>query len=414
MSNRGGPFPNLDAYRGIGMIMVMTNHVAFSSNLRNKHEVLNTFFARFDLSIPVFFMVSGFLLFRPYAKSLLDDRPVPATGPYLQNRALRILPAYWAAMIGVFIWYGIPHVDVGGVFGMYPGGTIAFYALMLQTFQASTVFAGYEAFDQAWSIGTEVTFYLLLPLLGLALARRTRGGSAERNVKTLLALCAVLWAVAQVWRTGLVIAQPTWIASATFWLPANIDFFAIGMAMATIEMRHRLGAPLPNPVAWLAARPWASWAIAAAIWLIVVNPFQWAYLDGLFVIRTNPLDFSEEYVAKQFLYGFVGFFYLLPATFGPQHEGAIRRTLGSRPLAALGTISLGFYLWHKAWLGQAESWTDAQPFNGDFLKLWVITFLGALLCGIASYAIVERPFLRLKPARSRRRAGDHQQVKVPS
>ena len=39
MSNRAGPFPCLDAYRGIGMLLVMTNHVQFSSGIRFRHAL---------------------------------------------------------------------------------------------------------------------------------------------------------------------------------------------------------------------------------------------------------------------------------------------------------------------------------------------------------------------------------------
>ena len=388
MSNRGGPFPNLDAYRGIGMVMVMTNHAAYSAGLFNRHPTLNAFIARFDISIPVFFMVSGFLLFRPYVLSILGDRPRPASAGYFRNRALRLLPAYWAALAGVMIWYGLPRGRIS---------SIPIYALMLQTFSAQTVFRDFGAFDQAWSIGTEVTFYLLLPVLAYLAHRAVQRRPVDERGRFLLLGCVALWALAQAWRILLVATQPPWIASATFWLPAHIDFFALGMGMAIFSARDRLHLTLPRPLVWLSLRPWACWLIALALWLIVVNP---THLIPLFEIRRDPLEFTAEYVAKQFMYCPVGFFYLLPAMFGPQHTGWIRRVLGSRFLSSLGVISLGFYLWHKAWLIQAGSWTGAKPFYGSFPKLWLITLAGGLLSGTLSYWLVERPFLRLKGRRT--------------
>lgn len=394
MSNRGGPFPNLDAYRGIGMILVMTNHVAFSSGLFARHPTLNAFIARFDISIPVFFMVSGFLLFRPYVASLLDDdRPVPSTREFARNRALRILPAYWVALVGVFIWFGLPTIESPALFSSPPLGPILFYGSMLQTFSAKAVFQSFGAFDQAWSIGTEVTFYLLLPVGALALHRFGATRPRSTRIASVLWLCGTCWAIAQLFRLWLVAAEPSWAPSALFWLPANIDFFAIGMLLALLSVRERGGEGLPRPLAWLSTRPWAAWTLAGALWLVVVNP---THLLEIFEIRRNPLELSSEYVAKQFTYGFVGILYLLPATFGPQRTGAIRGLLGSRPLASLGTISLGFYLWHKAWLLQAEEWTGAQPFRGSFPKLWLITLAGGLLCGVLSYWLVERPALNRK------------------
>jgi peptidoglycan/LPS O-acetylase OafA/YrhL len=398
VSNRGGPFPNLDAYRGIGMILVMTNHVAFSSGLFARHPTLNSFIARFDISIPVFFMVSGFLLFRPFVASLLDEnRPVPSTRDFAANRALRILPAYWAALFGVFVWFGLPTIESPALFATPPLGPILYYASMLQTFSAKAVFQSFGAFDQAWSIGTEVTFYALLPVAAAGLRRFGEGRPRPVRIASVVGLCIFCWAFAQLFRVWLVTVEPTWAPSALFWLPANVDFFAIGMLLALFSVRERAGEGLPVPLGWLSTRPWAAWTLAALLWLVVVNPTN---LWSLFEIRPNPLELSSEYVAKQFTYGFVGILYLLPATFGPQRAGMIRALLGSRPLAALGTISLGFYLWHKAWLLQAEEWTGAQPFRGSFPRLWLITLVGGLLSGVLSYWLVERPAL----SRKRRRA----------
>lgn len=397
-SNRSGPFPNLDAFRAIGMLMVMTNHAAFSANLRAKAPTLNAFIARFDISIPVFFMVSGFLLFRPFAASVLGPRPFPSLREYSRNRALRVFPAYWAAMIGVFLWFGLPTVSGAGPFDHHPAGPVVFYALLLQTFDAKAVFNGYDVFDQAWSIGTEVVFYIVLPLIALGLFRWANRRDPDRldpqrRRRQLLWACAGLIAVAQVWRVGIVVAEPTWQASAAFWLPAHIDFFALGMAMAAWSAGHSQGLALPRPIEWLSRRPWTCWAVAGALWLVVVNPT--GALD-LFTIKPSPLVFTNEYVAKQAMYVLVGFFYLLPAVFGPQREGSLRRFLGSAPMAALGTVSLGFYLWHKAWLVQAERWTGARAFQGSFITLWLVSLAGGLACGVASYWLVERPFLRRK------------------
>jgi peptidoglycan/LPS O-acetylase OafA/YrhL len=390
VSNRGGPFPCLDAYRGIGMLIVMTNHVAFASGFRFRNDAIGPFIARFDIAIPIFFMVSGFLLFRPIVRSMLEGRSPPNTRGYLRNRGLRILPAYWVAMAGVFIWWGLPELD-----GVSPVGVILFYGAMLQTFVASIVFQNYPAFDQAWSIGTEVTFYLLLPVAALGLRRWLTGSTPLRMIRNLLWFCFALWCVAQVWRSGLVLLQPSWIGSATFWLPANIDFFGIGMAMAVTSAAHQSGHGLPRWIEALGERPWASWLIAGALWLVVVNPFAFD-LFGLFELHADPLDFSREYVAKLFMYGIVAAFFLLPAMFGPQREGLIRAFLSSRPMVGLGVVSLGFYLWHKAWLLQAEEWTGATPFNGSFSKLLAITGAGGLACGIISYWAVERPAIGLK------------------
>ncbi len=395
-SHREGPFPNLDAYRGIGNLMVMTTHVAFAAGMRGKSEFLNRFLARLDIAIPIFFLVSGFLLFRPYASALYGDRGWPSTRDYFRNRALRILPVYWLAMITVMLWFGVPRIADAGPFSSHPFGGIAYYGLMLQTFTAQH-FTNFDKFDQSWSIGTEVTFYAILPFLAMGWRRWAAGRDAAGVRRVLLTGCAVLWVIAQLWRTGMAGLNPSWAPSAAFWLPAHLDFFAVGMAMATWNAGTKAGLPLPRWIDRLAAAPGAAWAIALALWLVVVDVLG---VISLFQIRSSPLDFSEEYVAKTLMYGIIGFFAVLPAVFGPQREGLIRRFLGSTPMVAIGLISLGSYLWHKAWLAQGELWTGAAPFQGSFIPLWLITVAGGLGSGLLCYWFVERPLMARKVRRS--------------
>jgi len=395
-SHREGPFPNLDAYRGIGMLLVMTNHVNFATNMRGRHPELNQFLARTDVGVPMFFLVSGFLIFRPFANSLLTDRSWPSLRSYARNRAIRIMPAYWVALAGVMIWFGIPTVSGAGLFDHHPVGPMAFYALLLQTFSAQSVFKGFGQFDQSWSIGAEMTFYLAVPFLAAGARRLIERLPTSKRLVPLLWGCAGLWLIGHLWRIGLVQLRPSWGPSGAFWLPAHIDFFAIGMAMALWSVASKNGTPLPRLIEVLGRRPWLSWACAFAAWLIVVNPG--GHLPVL-TIRPSPLLFTWEYVVKLFFYGIFGFFFVLPAIFGDQRAGRLRAALSSSVMVWLGAVSLGFYLWHKAWLSQAEHWTNAKPFQGSFVTLWLITFAGGLFCGIACHFLIERPLMRRRRSR---------------
>ena len=70
--------------------------------------------------------------------------------------------------------------------------------------------------------------------------------------------------------------------------------------------------------------------------------------------------------ARQFLYGATAFFLLLPAVFGPQDRGLVRRFLRWQPMVYLGLISYGIYLWHQAWIERAVSWTGRPVFRASF------------------------------------------------
>src|SRR6266581_6700257 len=55
--------------------------------------------SRGDIGVPIFFTLSGLLLFRPWARAVLQGGQAPKAGPYLWRRALRILPVYWAVVL---------------------------------------------------------------------------------------------------------------------------------------------------------------------------------------------------------------------------------------------------------------------------------------------------------------------------
>ena len=61
----------------------------------------------------------------------------------------------------------------------------------------------------------------------------------------------------------------------------------------------------------------------------------------------TPGVYGAEYWFRWFLFGVFAFFLLAPAMFGDQRKGAAG-VARQRPLVFLGTVSLGFYLFHLA------------------------------------------------------------------
>ena len=158
----------------------------------------------------------------------------------------------------------------------------------------------------------------------------------------------------------------------------------MGLAVVSAWMHHRDREP-----AWLGTRwfPWAAWACALVCFWAVSN-------IGSPVI---PVYF-ESYldIARQTLYSLFAFFLLLPAVFGPQGSGGIRRFLQWWPMASLGAISYGIYLWHETWIYRI---LDAGHFRDFTLEFWAFFFavLGlTIITASLSYFVVEKPALRLK------------------
>ena len=93
---------------------------------------------------------------------------------------------------------------------------------------------------------------------------------------------------------------------------------------------------------------------------------------------------------------------LLPAVFGDQDRGLIRRLLRARVMVLAGLISYGTYLWHE---GVIDVWMRARgidPFRGDFATMLIVAVIGTLVGATVSYVVVERPALRRKSSAPRR------------
>ena len=164
-------FPAFDGLRAIAAVTVVVVHVGFVSGLtpRNPHGV-GMYTARLEIGVSVFFLISGFLLYRPFVVAHLAAAPRPRTGAFWLRRLLRIVPAYWLVL---FIATSILHVGPG----IGPGGWKAYasHYLFLQIYFPSQDLKGISA---AWSLCVEMTFYLFIPLyaalIGWRRARRTR------------------------------------------------------------------------------------------------------------------------------------------------------------------------------------------------------------------------------------------------
>jgi peptidoglycan/LPS O-acetylase OafA/YrhL len=101
-------------------------------------------------------------------------------------------------------------------------------------------------------------------------------------------------------------------------------------------------------------------------------------------------------IERQALYGAFAFFLLLPAVFGPQDRSLVRRLLRCWPMAALGVISYGIYLWHLDLINQFLQWTGWHPGQEPWWVLVVVVFAMSVAFASASYFGLERPLLRLK------------------
>jgi peptidoglycan/LPS O-acetylase OafA/YrhL len=378
------------------MLMVLLSHASFATG--NTGSALGPYLSRFELAVPMFFMLSGFLLYRPYALAACTGREPLQPRRFLRRRSLRIFPGYWAALLGIAVLFGTGVLDDLWAW--------ICNVLLLQQFGVDEPFR----ITQAWSIGVELSFYLLLPVYAMA----TRRWAGDRTGR-LLTGCAVLVAVGWAFRIFVVATAPlpdeatfltSWQAHSLNWLPMYLDFFGIGMALGVLSAASEAGRALPRLAAALGQHPARCWGVAFGLFLLVAQ------------MEPPPTPFGlngGEYLPRQAAYCVASTIWLAPAIFGDQRAGRLRGLLASRPLAWLGAVSLSFYLWHLDVIHQAQRWTvadfaerearAANPVNAlDGLatfagNVWLVSAVAigvTLLIAAVVHRLIEVPFLRLK------------------
>jgi peptidoglycan/LPS O-acetylase OafA/YrhL len=236
----------------------------------------------------------------------------------------------------------------------------------------------------------EVTFYALLPVWALLLRQRP-GASVRSELLALAALAAVGVAWTLVAVLGASDPEHANTSRMLVWLPAYLDHFALGMALAVVSVAAERDGRMWRPAAWIGARPWAAW-LGAAVAFVLVSV-------GIGLSAQNRLDAkmnAAQYLGRHWLYAAVAVGVLLPAVFGPPREGALRRVLGHRWLLYLGVISYGIYLWHNAVMEKVAGRIGRDGTYGDFLEYLLVGVGIAVIVSAISWRWLERPLLRLK------------------
>jgi peptidoglycan/LPS O-acetylase OafA/YrhL len=248
--------------------------------------------------------------------------------------------------------------------------------------------------SQSWTLVVEVSFYIFLPIYAALLRKLGKGRDHESRFRLELFMLGVLYAISVAWRAYVYYGAPKGSAVAflgNYWLPANLDVFALGMGLAVVRAWAE-GRDKRVPILETIGRlDWLWWLLAAVSFQAVSF---WAGLPQKFILVSGGKAYEKE-----LLYSAMAFFLILPAVFGAQHTGVTRRFLQIRPMVYLGTISYGIYLWHQAFIEKMHQWGgwshNALP-NGPFLEHVVPALAMTIVVASLSWYLVEQPILRRK------------------
>lgn len=371
---------SLDGFRALAALAVVVSHTAgevgfINSRQLGAHLVDNLG----NFGVAVFFVLSGFVNYRPFAAGSLTRANMPDAVTFLVRRGVRIFPAYWVALVAWALFASPAERRTGSPFAML---------LLADPYNTSNTWL--TGLYVSWSLTVELAFYAVLPLIALALsAVSSRIEGHDRRLVAHLAALAIMVVIAYAYRT-----IPDHFPDAPFvvrnWFPSFLDWFALGMLMAVLDVWRSALGQLPRWLSDLSSRTWACWACAASAYAAIV------------VLKGDLLLFSRHESPAQatwrfFFQGLAALFLLLPAVLGERHVGVLRR-LGGRRSVFLGTMSFGLYLWHPVvMLWFRNSFLSFSPLIRFSLLTPAVIAL-SIPIALASYRLVEMPAMNLPRA----------------
>jgi peptidoglycan/LPS O-acetylase OafA/YrhL len=309
---------SLTGIRAVAALLVMGTHAAYSTG-KYPQGYVGLVYSRMEIGVPIFFVLSGFLLFGPWVKAAASGGPPPSVRRYAWHRVRRIMPAYIVTVLVAFLVY---HFRTAGP---NPGHTWMglFRNLTLTQIYTDHYLYSYlhQGLTQMWSLAVEVAFYVALPLLTYLL---------------LVVLCRRRWRPALLLSglAGLALLTPAWLIlvhttdwlpdGSKLWLPTYLAWFVGGMMLAVLQ-------PMGVRAYAMACIP-----LALVCYFIVSTPIAGEP-------TTSPNELREA-LFKAGFYAVIATLMVAPLALGDR--GLYARFLATRPMVFLGEISYEIFLIH--------------------------------------------------------------------
>lgn len=389
--------PALDGVRALAILLVMAHHFVIYgllSGLAIGPSVL-AYVGLFGFSgVLLFFVLSGFLLFLPYARALLHGTPWPSPWRFYQRRALRILPGYWVVL-------GLLLALVPGSYLVSHLGDIALAVLLLHDWTVSAYVLTHQLDTPLWTLAIEWQFYLVLPWLALALARLA-GARAGRwfllrlfaGLGSLMVLGLLIRGLAAQVHYADGVTYPItlpgvgWVFSLVYGIKGKyLEVFALGMALAVVSValeKRPLSRARQWEIGWCALCFSLIGMLLCLVWALAAHRIGFGLTDWIFPVSGQAWAIWGEWVL-----GLCFAVLVMALVLGP---APVRWVFELLPVRAIGKISYSLYLWHLPIL------VTLLPFCHS-VGQWVFVGGGVsvLIAGL-SYWLIERPFLRHRRA----------------
>jgi peptidoglycan/LPS O-acetylase OafA/YrhL len=408
-----GNISALDGVRAIACLSVVMLHINLITTRdiqlwtpQSIPAVLSAIAFAGDTGVTLFFILSGFLLFLPYAKALLfDEAAWPSAKQFYLRRALRILPVYYISLILMVIIF---HPDYFQVVHLRE------WVFFLTMFMDSSATTYKQVNGPFWTLAVEWQFYLILPWLALGISWLVRRASSLRSRVILLMVClggVATWGIL----TRFLGVYLTDYPGATVILPWSVmqyilpfiygptttglhgkflEDFATGMLISSLFiLAQRLSREHSFHRIMRQCAPWffvcgITWLTIMAMWKFNTGyPHTWSFFD--------PLNGTYNVIGE---FGFaLGYGLCVTAVlFG---QDWLKRPFEWTPLRWIGVVSYGVYIWHLLLLESLTSHVVAnlpdmpdQVFYGVY---WLGLFTIVIPFSFLLFALIEKPGMQL-------------------
>lgn len=317
----------LYGFRALMVLFVCNYHFWQQSWLMQQVTVVGAavsfdFFTRSSyIFVDGMLLLSGFLLYLPHAQAAVYHTPVPDTRTFYWKRFVRIVPSYLASVLLLLFFVALPS-------GAYPNAGAGIADVITHLTFTFTFFPNTYIYTQLnvvlWTIGIEVQFYLIFPLIVRCMSKR------PALTLSVMAMTGILFRVV----LGLMTNDLVMLVNQ---MPSFLDVYALGMLGAILYIRLRRWTEtkkVKTVVSALSAPLFALGLVA----LMGIFRFQSAYSSrGMDALRQSQwivrLPLALVLIAS-----------MLSAAFMPKF---LQKLLENRLMRFLAAISLNLYIWHQ-------------------------------------------------------------------
>lgn len=325
-------FEELDALRGAAAVSIVILHAYQTSRTIDGYAYGDTHILRnaiisLDFGLGVFFALSGFLIFFPFARALINGTKHIGVREFAVRRAFRIIPLYYVAIF--IVWNSRYYGGHGQI------ADLLRHLTFTQIYHNTQI---YYTIGPAWSLAVEMHYYLVTGILIFVLTKLFRH-VPSRNWR--IAICTIgpialiagsifykYWAY-YIAGISLDNQPPPHRFTVYYSALARGDAFGMGMLLAVV---------VAVAGQWKPKKAYLSTGLA----LFAILPFAY--------IITQRGDRPEDppFIAL-FFFTWVGISTtaLMAAMVFGKHEWRIMRALRSAPVQFTGVVSYSLYIWHE-------------------------------------------------------------------